>query len=73
MAAERIVLKKGQPYYEGGTVPKRAREDIVFTDSEMSAALSTPVDPVASAEAKRRIAFLTQLPRTGGVTGYLDA
>ena len=67
MAAEKYV-------YKGGSMPKLFTEvDLADPDSLVAEAMRTPVNPIAAGEAKRRIDFLNQPSKTGGVANFVDA
>ncbi|GEM_PF-6092548 len=65
------IIRAGEPYYAGGTVPRIARRDIplprewgMFKDNP-GTKQSEPLSSMATA-------FLAQPEITGGVTGFLS-
>jgi len=72
-ARGQVVVRAGEPYYAGGTVPTIARDDILAepfaVDEQFPQDAAAPTEtPHSSMTAN----FLNSPGRTGGVTGFLD-
>lgn len=67
MTPTKAIIKRGERYYAGGTVPRVAKKDIpLFREWGMFD--NTPNERSSS----MAVAFLAQPEKTGGVTGFLS-